>query len=180
MNTNYNSACDEYDLKNYTKAFELFYQLALDGDSDSQANIANMLLHGLGTDVDEDTAYYWYKKSAENNDKKSQCWYGLHLQEKKQYEEAFEWFCKSALQNYPPAQYYYGKYLFLGLGCTMTKKEALKNIILSANNDNIDALVFLTHKCLHGKCGILNFFRAFKWFYKTFKHVRNHSEKQIY
>jgi len=144
----------------------------LEGDSDSQANIANMLLHGLGTDVDEDTAYYWYKKSAENNNKESQYWYGLHLQDKKLYEEAFDWFFKSAIQNYPPAQYYYGKYLFLGLGCKTDKKEALKSIILSAENNDLDALVFLTNKCLHGKCGIMNFFRAFKWFLKAMKLVK--------
>ena len=181
MNKEYNYACDQYDLENYDTAFEVFLRLAIQNDVDSQANVANMYLYGLGVGVNVEKAYYWYEKAAENNDRESQYWYALHLQEQKKFTEAFIWFNKSAIQGHTASQYYYGKYLFFGIGCKRNKVTALKNIQLSASKGDMDALVFLSHNCMRGRCGFIGFFKSFKWFYiasmNALQDIKEHPDK---
>lgn len=78
MNLDYNTACNAYENEDYKTAFELFFKLAKEGDVSSQMNIANMLLHGIGVEKDEEKAYECYLQAADNGDDEAQYYYGWH------------------------------------------------------------------------------------------------------
>ena len=68
MTSLYNEACSEYDKGNYSVAYDAFYTLAVAHDVSCQMNVANMLLHGIGTAENRDKAYEWYKQAAYNDE----------------------------------------------------------------------------------------------------------------
>jgi len=79
--SDYEDACKAYEAEDYDKAYELFYALALESDVSCQVNIANMLMHGLGVEQNEDRAFEWYEQAALNEDKVAQYiygWYCIH------------------------------------------------------------------------------------------------------
>ncbi|MBN2721868.1 MAG: sel1 repeat family protein [Campylobacterales bacterium] len=63
---------DEYNKRNYVKAYKIFYVLAKDGDPKAQYNIALMSLSGKGTKIDHEEAISWYTKAADQNHAPSQ------------------------------------------------------------------------------------------------------------
>lgn len=53
-----------YKERDYTKAYEIFYTLAIHGDARSQYNIATLTLQGKGIKADRKKAFEWYKRAA--------------------------------------------------------------------------------------------------------------------
>jgi len=78
MNLAYNTACNAYENEDYQTSFELFFDLAKEGDVSSQVSIAYMLLNGIGVEKNIITAYECYKQAADNGDTESQYYYGCY------------------------------------------------------------------------------------------------------
>ncbi len=103
LNADYIHACKEYDKGNYAVAYEEFYDLACKEDISSQLNIANMLLHGIGTVKNVQKAYEWYKKAADNHDSEAQYIYGWHCIKEGKEKEGIEYLARSGDGGYADA-----------------------------------------------------------------------------
>jgi len=102
---NYNKACKAYEDKDYTTAYELFYDLAMQSDISCQVNVANMLLHGLGVEKNEDRAYEWFEQAALNEDKEAQYIHGWHCISKEDFSEGIKHIELSAKEGFLDAVY---------------------------------------------------------------------------
>ena len=101
----YNEACQAYEEKDYAKAYELFYELALESDVSCQVNVANMLMHGLGVEKNSDRAYEWYEQAAINEDKEAQYVHAWNCIENSKEEEGYKYLNLSAEAGFLDAIY---------------------------------------------------------------------------
>jgi len=107
MNENdskYNEACTAYEQKDYDKAYELFYELALESDVSCQMNVANMLMHGLGVEQNTDRANEWYEQAAINEDKEAQYIHGWNCIKNSE-EEGYKYLKLSSEAGFLDATY---------------------------------------------------------------------------
>jgi len=119
----YNEACTAYEEKDYAKAYEYFYALALESDVSCQVNVANMLMHGLGVEKNHERAYEWYEQAAINEDKEAQYIHGWHCIEEGNEEEGYKYLELSAESGCLDAIYDLA-------GLYAGKKEMLKASVL--------------------------------------------------
>jgi len=125
MNLDYNTACNAYENEDYKTAFELFFNLAKEGDVSSQMNIANMLLHGLGVKKDEEKAYECYLQAADNEDSEAQYLYAWYCLEKEDTKEGIKYLNLASEANYKDAVYDLAGICSQGLyGCTVDLAKA--------------------------------------------------------
>lgn len=103
MTSLYNEACSEYDKRNYSVAFDAFYTLALEHDVSCQMNVANMLLHGIGTAKNVEKAHEWYKQAAYNDDRQAQHIYGWDCIDNENDEEGLKYIELSSNAGYTDA-----------------------------------------------------------------------------
>ena len=101
----YNEACQAYEEKAYSKAYELFYALALESDVSCQVNVANMLMHGLGVEKNPERAYEWYEQAAINEDKEAQYIHAWQCIQKADEEEGYKYLNLSAEAGFLDAVY---------------------------------------------------------------------------
>jgi len=101
----YNEACLAYEDKDYHKAYELFYELALESDVSCQVNVANMLMHGLGVEQNSDRANEWYEQAALNEDKEAQYIHGWNCIKNADEEEGYKYLNLSAEAGFVDAIY---------------------------------------------------------------------------
>ena len=96
----------------YKAAYEVFSELAEQGDSRAQYNLGFMYLEGLGVSKDSKEAFRWFRRAAEQKQGRAQHSLGLmYLQGdgvRKDSKEAFKWFRLAAYQGYADAQFYLG------------------------------------------------------------------------
>ncbi|PHR58443.1 MAG: hypothetical protein COA44_03085 [Arcobacter sp.] len=141
---NYEEACRAYEARDYEKAYELFYALALESDVSCQMNVANMLMHGLGVSKNEDRAFEWFEQAAINEDKEAQyihAWFCIQNGDEK---EGFKYLELSSKAEFLDAVYDLAGFYAQGIyGCEkdickagnlyekavyLGKKEALGNL----------------------------------------------------
>ena len=168
MINKYNEASQLYDEKDYKKSYSIFYILAKNGDIDSQKNIANMLLHGLGIEEDEEEAYRWYKRVADTGDSKSQyaisnCYihglYGFSVN----YTLAVEYLKKASKDNYMPAKYDLSIMYFNGNGVIKDKNKARELLEVNTKNGHKKSMKLLALYYLKGEFGFFKIFQCFKY-----------------
>jgi TPR repeat protein len=94
--------------------------LAGGGDMESQYDLGNMYMEGIGVDIDKAKAINWYGKAAAQGYEKAQYKLGLIYYEESSPEKdiplAFTFFNEAAEKGYPAAQYYLGKMYASGHG----------------------------------------------------------------
>ncbi len=109
VNENYQKGLNEYMNKNYLLAYKILLPLAKSDVSFAQSDIAGLFFNGWGVDQDFKKAFYWYKKSADNNNSYAQYklgqmyWKGLGV--KVDTDEAQIWWKLSADNGYRDAQF---------------------------------------------------------------------------
>ncbi|VAW74954.1 hypothetical protein MNBD_GAMMA13-2076 [hydrothermal vent metagenome] len=95
--------------------FERKLGLAQTGNVEAQYDVAYLYTKGRGVDEDEEEAFIWYNKSADQGLDTGQYKVGMAYLKAvgvdKDLELARVWLQKSAGQGYPPAQYQLGKLL---------------------------------------------------------------------
>ena len=168
MISKYDEACQLYDEEQYEQSYNIFYTLAKNGDIDSQKNIANMLLYGLGTKKDEEEAYLWYKRIADSGDSKSQhaisgCYihglYGFPVD----YDLAIKYLKEASKENYAAAKYDLAIMYFNGNGVVKDKNKARELLEENSKNGHNDSMKLLATYYLKGEFGFLNIFQCIKY-----------------
>lgn len=95
--------------------FERKLEQAQKGDAEAQYDVAYRYEKGRGIEEDDDEAFVWYGKSADQGLDKAQYKIGISYLKgsgvDKDPEVARVWLKKAADQGYPPAQYQLGKLL---------------------------------------------------------------------
>jgi len=101
----YSEACSAYEALDYEKAYALFYDLAMQSDVSCQMNVANMLMHGLGVQQNQERAYEWYEQAAINEDKEAQYLHGWNCIQQDNEEEGYTFLKRSAEAGFLDAVY---------------------------------------------------------------------------
>ena len=104
--------------------------LAGGGDMESQYDLGNMYMEGVGVDTDRAKAIDWYGKAAAQGYEKAQYKLGLIYFEESTPEKdtslAFSFFNEAAEKGYPAAQFYLGKMYASGQGVKRDYATALQ------------------------------------------------------
>jgi len=99
------------------------------GEVESQYDLGNMYIEGVGVDADLTKAAAWYEKAASQGYEKAQYKLGLIYYEegstKKNLPLAFKLFREAAEKGYPAAQFYLGKMYASGQGVKRDYEKAL-------------------------------------------------------
>lgn len=161
MNLEYESACAEYEKKNYLVAYEKFYTLAVEHDVSCQMNVANMLLHGIGTAKDEEKAYEWYKQAAYNDDKQAQYIYAWHCLQNLEDEEGIKYIELSAASGYADALHdLAGFYVHGNYTCAADNSKAMdlyERAVILGKKEAMNGLFFTKVKA-NGKVSAIFYF----------------------
>ncbi len=108
------------------------------GNADSQYEVGNMFMSGIGADIDYGQAISFFEKSAGQGNSKAAYKLGLIYYEgtgvKTDKNTAFKWFSNAADKNHPAAQYYLGKLYAAGQGTDKDNKLALEWLTKSVDN----------------------------------------------
>jgi Sel1 repeat len=110
--------------------FKKTQALAAKGDSESQYDLGNMYLMGVGSDIDYNSAIQAFEQSANTGNDKAAYKLGLIYYEgtgvRGNPATAFNWFSMAAEHNFPAAQYYLGKMYGEGAGTRRNNTLALQ------------------------------------------------------
>ncbi len=173
MTSLYNEACDEYEKGNYSVAYDTFYALAVEHDVSCQMNVANMLLHGLGTAENTDKAYEWYKQAAYNDDKQGQHIYGWHCIENANEEEGLKYIKLSSDAGYPDAISDLAAFYLHGIHtCDKDMRKAValyEKAVLLGKSEAMQGLLYASSKEIGKVRTIIYFFKNIFRFAKALK-----------
>jgi len=117
---------DALDRGDLHEAFEVYSQLAHDGDPEGQCRLALLYKSGV---QDYDKAALWYMRAAEQGHAEAQCKLGFLYRSGRgipqSYLEGARWYQKAAAQGYVEAQYNLALCLRLGEGIQKDIKAAI-------------------------------------------------------
>jgi TPR repeat protein len=109
-----------FKMGDYEKAYELWKELADEGNTTAMNNIGNLHENGLGFPRDMDKAVQWYRQSAEAGDRLGQLHLGTAYEQgagvPRDNYQAANWFRKSAEQGDQDAQFNLGVMLITNYG----------------------------------------------------------------
>jgi hypothetical protein len=109
-----------FKMGDYEKAYELWKELADEGNTTAMNNIGNLYENGLGFPRDMQIAVQWYRLSAEAGDRLGQLHLGTAYEQgagvPRDNQQAADWFRKSAEQGDPDAQFNLGVMLITNYG----------------------------------------------------------------
>ena len=94
-----------YKAEEFSKAFDLFKQLAEQGNAKAQVAMGNMYRLGQSVNKDVNEAIKWYKKASLQNNSEAAFWIGIIYQrDLGNHSEAIKWFQKSVSLGYNDAK----------------------------------------------------------------------------
>ena len=108
----------------YSDARQLYRQLAVDTDADSQVVMGWLCQNGLGANRDEEEAYEWFSKAASLGHAPGAFYCGRLKTAQGHHKEALKWYEKSAKLNYCPAVLWLGISYSRGLGVGQSLDKA--------------------------------------------------------
>lgn len=136
----------------YGKAYDLWKELADEGNTTAMNNIGNLYENGLGFPRNMEMATQWYRLSAEAGDKLGQLHLGTAYEQgagvPRDNRQAADWFRKSALQGDQDAQFNLGVMLVTNYGTETSpsaemKKEARYWLEKASLQNHPEARIFL-------------------------------------
>jgi len=153
---------------NWTSLVELLTNLAEQGNTRSQATLANILFNGTGITKDYESAFQWYLKSAESGDPASQFQIGLMYRDglgiEKDSKKAVEWLSVSANNNYMKARTELAVMFKKGLGTERDLPESLKWYREAANTGDAGSMYQAAIMCRDGIGTEINLKESNIWF----------------
>ena len=94
-----------YKAEEFSKAFDLFKQLAEQGNAKAQVAMGNMYRLGQSVNKDVNEAIKWYKKASLQNNSEAAFWIGIiYHRDLGNHSEAIKWFQKSVSLGYNDAK----------------------------------------------------------------------------
>lgn len=166
------------------KEFQRILKSAQDGDVDSQLAVASVYATGGdGSPKDDDAAFFWYMKAAEQGDAYGQAAVGFCYSEGLGVEPnerlGFSWYLKAAEQGIPEIQTEIGNRYMDGIGIEPNEKEAFSWYLRAAEQGYSEA-----QKCV-GECYLNGFgteqddVKAFEWLLKAAEQGDAYSQNEV-
>ncbi|QEK52460.1 T9SS type A sorting domain-containing protein [Pedobacter aquae] len=144
---------------NPKKGFEIYQQIAQENtDAKAMNTLAILYSDGIGTNANQEQAFYWFKKAAESG--YSNAWYNLGTMYRKgmgtqqNFELAFASFSKGDELNAVTSSYAKGYLLYKGLGCQQSYTEAIKLFRKSIKKGSLGSM-YLLGLCFRNGYGIV-------------------------
>ena len=160
-----------YDAEDYTKAFTLLEQAAVQGHSGAQFIYGLAYDDGKGTAVDKTKALYWYEKAAEQGEIAAQFNAGVMYDHGEgtavNKEKALYWFEKAAEQGKANAQFNCGVMYSNGEGTAVNKEKALYWFEKAAEQGQCDAQFLCGSMYEYGKGTSVDKAKALVWYEKA-------------
>ena len=127
---NVQRANDLYNQKRYAEALPFIQSLAEEGNAKAQDRLGFMYRIGIGVEMDDNQAVYWYSKAGEQGDKYVQNKLGdIYLNgrdvDEQDLTKAVYWYSKAAEQYHAGAQYKLGSMYLSGKGVTQDNTKAV-------------------------------------------------------
>ena len=146
-------------------------QMAEEGSAFAQYRLANIYREGIGTEINRDLAFEWFKKSAEQGFAPAQYVLAVRYLEgigtEINEDLAFKWYKKSADQGYAPAQYGLAYMYAMGLGKKVNRNLVFELYKKSAEQGYAPAQYSLADTYRQGFGTEINEDLAFKWYKKS-------------
>lgn len=125
---------DEFE---FTKALELFEDLAKNGDKDSQLN-TGVIYESYPPKKDIDKALFWYKKAVSNNSIKAKVYLGNHYRQMGEYTEALKLLTSAASHGNVRGSHNLSLMYAYGQGVEKNYSKAIELMKFSAENKPIN------------------------------------------
>ncbi len=129
------------------KAYEIFSELAEQGESLAMRNLGVCYRDGIGVQKDMAQASLWLTKAAEAGEATAQVWLALEYKTgtnvPKDMQKTLFWLTKAAEQGNAEAQYFLGAVYTGNDGVAKNEKETLKWWTLAANQGHVEAMAAL-------------------------------------
>ncbi len=149
------------------KAFQETKAQAESGNVDAQYQLAGMYAKGTGVAADQAEAVKWYRKVAEQNDRRGQSMLGVMYTNARgvpqDYTEAMKWFRKAAAQNSAHAQYNLGFMYANGKGVTQDDTESANWYRKAAEQNDANSQRILSEMYVAGRGVSKDLVQAHAW-----------------
>lgn len=160
-----------YGEKNYTKALDLYRQVAAKGNVTAMKYIGYAYLYGEGVEKDYAQAFKWYSQGADRGDAGCQLKMGYIYLEglgvQKDYTEAVKWYRLAADQGRPSAQNEMGNMYYNGQGVSQDYMQAFEWYSKAAGQGDYYAQTNLGVMYGNGVGVSQDYTKAFEWFSKA-------------
>ena len=140
------------------EAYELYEQLAREGDPYWQVFIGWMAYEGHGTQKDENLGLDWFRKAANLGSPAGAFYCGRHALKAKNYDEALRLFHQAAEKDYSPALLWLGLAHVRGYGIPVSEEKGVEYLKRAAQIGNYFAKSELARMMIRGKLGFANIF----------------------
>lgn len=162
------SALVAYERGNYDKAFNIYMELAEQGNARAQAGIAGMYLKGKGVDSDIERAITWYEKAASKDWAPAQYELG-HIyrtnDDLRDLDRAISYYREAAANGQPQAQYNLGVIYGKGIGRETDIEKAISYYKMAALQGDERAMYNLGVIYGQGNSIGRDVRRAYVWYY---------------
>lgn len=167
----FNQALLDYLNGNYTKAYNVFLELANSGHAGAQSYLGICYYNGYGVQPSYDEAVKWFREAAEQGYPEAQYYLGICYINgygvQQSYVDAYEWYTRAAVQGYAKAQYALGNCYLFGHGVPQSYDEAVEWFRKAAAQGNAEAQFFLGRCYFNGDGVQQSYKEAVDWFRKA-------------
>ena len=138
------------------EAYEIYEQLAREGDPNCQVLVGWMSYAGHGTQKNEARGLEWFRKAAAVGSAAGAFYCGRHAAKSNDFPEALRFFYQAAEKNYSPALVWLGLAHLRGYGVPINEQKALGYLKRAADAGNFFARRELAVMMIKGKLGPAN------------------------
>ncbi|HYL22890.1 MAG TPA: tetratricopeptide repeat protein [Burkholderiales bacterium] len=143
------------------EAYELYEQLAREGDPNCQVFVGWMSYEGRGTNKDEKLGLEWFRKAAAVGSPAGAFYCGRHAAKLRNYAEALRFFHQAAEKQYGPGLLWLGLAHVRGYGVPVNDEKGIGYLKRAAEAGNFFARRELALMMIRGKLGIANIVLGF-------------------
>jgi len=140
--------------KRYSEALSAYLDLANAGDPGAQAYVGWMYWGGMGTAVDKDKGFEWYRKAAASGSALGAFCCGRAAWSRGSWKEAIEWFERGAEKGHGASLLWLGLTYVRGYGVPTDLHRGLEYLQKSAAAGNFFAKREIALLMLRGKQGL--------------------------
>ena len=161
-------AKEQYDLKNYSKAYSLFSLVAMIGLAEAQCRLGNLFETGKGIEKDSLKAEEWYTKAAEQGNAEAMYSLGrLYCEQKNDKAKAFHYFQLSSEKNHLETLVCLGCCYENGYGTEINLDKAIELTAKAAEQDCARAKRIMGLYYENGTGVEMNTAKALEWYIKA-------------
>lgn len=156
-----------FDAGEYENAFSYLSAASEGNEDETLCLLADCYLHGLGTNVDRDKAFYYYQIAASYGNLDALCKIGVFYEEAADYSTAIQWYTKAMNAGSLDARLRIAMLYYQGNGVLQNINVAVKMVSDLAYNNHIVSQLWLGFFYEHGIVVEKDAYIAALWYVKA-------------